>query len=206
MLGSGGVWCSSQVLNLVRRRRSPARRPPTEPSPSTYQSHPLSRQSRSEKRTEWPCLALGGLTADSYWDFSRGMINPGLVTWESVYVVARPETPNDLRLHHWWYVPVASMRCFLLCIHVHEIVIVLFLTNVQHNVANNSLSSALIFLFDFDFSPGSGRSHQYREPDQMDVDNCSNTLAVSTTGLARKTGVVATRSIQGHSNKRLNVW
>ena len=78
--------------------------------------------------------------------------------------------------------------------YVHEIVIVLFLT------------SALIFLFDFDFSPGSGRSHQYREPDQMDVDNCSNTLAVSTTGLARKTGVVATRSIQGHSNKRLHVW
>ena len=61
--------------------------------------------------------------------------------------------------------------------YVHEIVIVLFLTNVQHNVANNSLSSALIFLFDFDFSPGSGRSHQYREPDEMDVYNWSNTLA-----------------------------
>ena len=99
MLGSGGVWCSAQVLDLVRRRRSMARRLPTEPSPSTCQSHPLSRQSRSEKRTEWPCLALGGLTVDSYWDVSRGVINPGWVTWARVYVV-RPETPNELRLQH----------------------------------------------------------------------------------------------------------
>ncbi len=43
---------------------------------------------------------------DCYWDVSRGLINPGWVTWARVYDVARPETPNDPRIHHWGCVPV----------------------------------------------------------------------------------------------------
>ena len=48
----GGVWYNAQDLelpgqDLVRRRRSPARRPPTEPSPSMCQSCPQTRQSSS---------------------------------------------------------------------------------------------------------------------------------------------------------------
>ena len=52
----------------------------------------------TEKRAEWPCLALRGLTVDSYWDVNRGVINPGWVTWARVSVVARPEISDDLRL------------------------------------------------------------------------------------------------------------
>ncbi|KAK0143149.1 hypothetical protein N1851_018733 [Merluccius polli] len=49
-----------------------------------------------EKDTRWLLIKR----ADCYRDASWNLINPGWVAWARVYDVARPETPNDPRIHH----------------------------------------------------------------------------------------------------------